>query len=203
MQKEMKKAFVFVMGMMLLTVELTSCKYFKSLDGPGMERDSATLAAMDSMAIKGKEVQSSLTESMQSNLAEPQEDVSELTYANMNGVYDSLDEDMNLPRISGVMPGTPAERAELMTDDIIYEYPHKHSNADDVHYSANAVALCFGSGSVFKSFSFNKNTFPAVKFKIEGIWIIFIFSPFFKIIVIGLVLGRIVKLIDNTYYGIS
>ena len=37
------------------------------------------------------------------------------------GAYVSLDEDMNLPRISGVMPGTPAERAELMTDDIIYE----------------------------------------------------------------------------------
>ena len=107
MQKEMKKAFVFVMGMMLLTVELTSCKYFKSLDGPGMERDSATLAAMDSMAIKGKEVQSSLTESMQSNLAEPQEDASELTYANMNGVYDSLDEDMNsVSRISLNADGT-------------------------------------------------------------------------------------------------
>lgn len=37
------------------------------------------------------------------------------------GAYVSLDEDMNLPRISGVMPGTPAERAELMPDDIIYE----------------------------------------------------------------------------------
>ncbi len=37
------------------------------------------------------------------------------------GAYVSLDADMNLPRISGVMPGTPAERAELMTDDIIYE----------------------------------------------------------------------------------
>ncbi|RKM60013.1 S41 family peptidase [Butyrivibrio sp. CB08] len=37
------------------------------------------------------------------------------------GAYVSLDSDMNLPRISGVMPGTPAERAELMTDDIIYE----------------------------------------------------------------------------------
>ncbi len=37
------------------------------------------------------------------------------------GAYVSLDNDMNLPRISGVMPGTPAERAELQTDDIIYE----------------------------------------------------------------------------------
>ena len=37
------------------------------------------------------------------------------------GAYVSIDEDMNLPRISGVMPGTPAERAELQTDDIISE----------------------------------------------------------------------------------
>ncbi len=37
------------------------------------------------------------------------------------GAYVSLDEDLNMPRISGVMPGTPAERAELQTDDIIYE----------------------------------------------------------------------------------
>ncbi len=37
------------------------------------------------------------------------------------GAYVSIDEEMNLPRISGVIPGTPAERAELMTDDIIFE----------------------------------------------------------------------------------
>ena len=37
------------------------------------------------------------------------------------GAYVSIDEDMGLPRISGVMPGTPAERAELQTDDIISE----------------------------------------------------------------------------------
>lgn len=37
------------------------------------------------------------------------------------GAYVSLDEDLNMPRISGVMAGTPAERAELQTDDIIYE----------------------------------------------------------------------------------
>ena len=37
------------------------------------------------------------------------------------GAYVSLDSDLNLPRISGVMPGTPAERAELQTDDIIFE----------------------------------------------------------------------------------
>ena len=37
------------------------------------------------------------------------------------GAYVSIDEDLNLPRIAGVIPGTPAERAELMTDDIISE----------------------------------------------------------------------------------
>lgn len=37
------------------------------------------------------------------------------------GAYVSIDEEMSLPRISGVIPGTPAERAELMTDDIIFE----------------------------------------------------------------------------------
>ncbi len=35
------------------------------------------------------------------------------------GAYVSIDEEMNMPRISGVIPGTPAERAELQTDDII------------------------------------------------------------------------------------
>ena len=231
MQSDMKKAFVFVLGMMLLTVGLTGCKYFKPLDGPGMERDSADIAAMDSMTMKakediagiikelyaaasqnasdidqcfachawrdtvaavekkdanlpgigffnddywtmmqdsnpsdleardikfeeldvekgialvdytlyssvqtvhqklrfcredgdwrvhdiirfytdadGKEVQSSLMESMQNYLAEPQEDASELTYANMDGIYDSLDENMNsVSRISLNADGT-------------------------------------------------------------------------------------------------
>ena len=50
----MRKTFVFVLGMMLLTVGLTGCKYFKPLDGPGMERDSADIAAMDSLAMKAK-----------------------------------------------------------------------------------------------------------------------------------------------------
>ena len=40
------------------------------------------------------------------------------------GAYVSIDTDMGLPRISGVMPGTPAERAELQTDDIIFEVDH-------------------------------------------------------------------------------
>ena len=37
------------------------------------------------------------------------------------GAYVSMDEELGLPRISGVIPGTPAERAELQTDDIIFE----------------------------------------------------------------------------------
>ncbi len=37
------------------------------------------------------------------------------------GAYVSIDEDLDLPRISGVMPGTPAERASLQIDDIISE----------------------------------------------------------------------------------
>ena len=40
---------------MLLTVGFTGCKYFKPLDGPGMERDSADIAALDSMTVKAKE----------------------------------------------------------------------------------------------------------------------------------------------------
>ena len=51
----MKKIFVFVLGMMLLTVGLSGCKYFKPVDGPGMERDSADIAAIDSMTLKAKE----------------------------------------------------------------------------------------------------------------------------------------------------
>ncbi len=37
------------------------------------------------------------------------------------GAYVSIDTDMNLPRISGVIPGTPAEEADLAIDDIIYQ----------------------------------------------------------------------------------
>ena len=55
MQSDMKKAFVFVLGMMLLTVGFTGCRYFKPVDGPGMERDSADIATMDSMAVKAKQ----------------------------------------------------------------------------------------------------------------------------------------------------
>ena len=49
------KTLVYVLGMMLLTVGFTGCKYFKPLDGPGMERDSADIAALDSMTVKAKE----------------------------------------------------------------------------------------------------------------------------------------------------
>ena len=51
------------------------------------------------------------------------------------GAYVSIDEDMGLPRISGVMPGTPAERAELQTDDIISEVDKESTSGmelDDV-----------------------------------------------------------------------
>ena len=37
----MKKVLLFMMGMLLMAVGLTGCKYFKPLDGPGMERDSS------------------------------------------------------------------------------------------------------------------------------------------------------------------
>ena len=47
MQSDMKKAYVFVLGMMLLTVGFTGCKYFKPVDGPGMEHDSADYDSLD------------------------------------------------------------------------------------------------------------------------------------------------------------
>ncbi|WP_022775439.1 S41 family peptidase [Butyrivibrio sp. AE2015] len=37
------------------------------------------------------------------------------------GAYVSMDQTTSLPRISGVIEGTPAEEAKLQTDDIIYE----------------------------------------------------------------------------------
>ena len=55
MQSDMKKTFIFLVGVMLLTVGLSGCKYFKPVDGPGMERDSADIAALDSMTVKAKE----------------------------------------------------------------------------------------------------------------------------------------------------
>ena len=55
MQSDMKKAFIFLVGVMFLTVGLSGCKYFKPVDGPGMERDSADIAALDSMTVMAKE----------------------------------------------------------------------------------------------------------------------------------------------------
>ena len=43
----------------------------------------------------GKEAESDLMEGMRNYLAESQEETSELTFANMEGIYDSLDENMN------------------------------------------------------------------------------------------------------------
>ena len=50
----MKKSTIItaLTAMMLVAVGLTGCKYFKPLDGPGMERDSTDLSALeDSVAI--------------------------------------------------------------------------------------------------------------------------------------------------------
>lgn len=74
---------------MLMAVVFTGCKYFRPLDGSGMESDSTDFAADDSMALKA------------------QEEALELTYANMDGIYDSFDEDMNsVSRISLNADGT-------------------------------------------------------------------------------------------------
>ena len=43
----------------------------------------------------GKEVELDMMKEMRNYLAEPGEEASELTFANMDGIYDSLDEDMN------------------------------------------------------------------------------------------------------------
>jgi hypothetical protein len=39
----MKKAFLFVLGMMLMAIGFAGCSYFKPLDGPGMERDTTDI----------------------------------------------------------------------------------------------------------------------------------------------------------------
>ena len=49
------KTLLFVLGMMLMAGGFTGCKYFKPLDGPGMERDSTDIVADDSIAMKAKE----------------------------------------------------------------------------------------------------------------------------------------------------
>ena len=81
----MKKIFVFVLSTMLLTVGFTGCTNCKPVDGPGMERDSAAIAA-DSLAMKA----------MQAYLSAPQEETPELTYANMAGIYDDADQESRI-----------------------------------------------------------------------------------------------------------
>ena len=75
MQNDMKKAFLFVLGMMLLTVGFTGCKYFKPVDGPGMERDSADIAAMDSMDMKAKEDIAGLIKELYAAAAQNESDI--------------------------------------------------------------------------------------------------------------------------------
>ncbi len=57
------------------------------------------------------------------------------------GAYVSMDEDMGLPRVSGVIPGTPAERAELQTDDIIYKVDGESTEGLEI---SDVVALIKG-----------------------------------------------------------
>ena len=71
----MKKSFVFVLGMVLSTVGLTGCKYFKPLDGPGMERDSADIAALDSMTAKAKEDIAGLIKELYAAAAQNESDI--------------------------------------------------------------------------------------------------------------------------------
>ena len=48
----MKKAFLLMLNMIVMAVGLIGHKYFKPLDGPGMERDSTDLSALeDSVTI--------------------------------------------------------------------------------------------------------------------------------------------------------
>ena len=75
MQNDMKKAFLFVLGMMLLTVGFTGCKYFKPVDGPGMERDSADIAAMNSMDMKAKEDIAGLIKELYAAAAQNESDI--------------------------------------------------------------------------------------------------------------------------------
>jgi carboxyl-terminal processing protease len=57
------------------------------------------------------------------------------------GAYVSMDEELGFPRISGVMPGTPAERAELLTDDIISEVDKESTQGMELE---DVVALIKG-----------------------------------------------------------
>jgi hypothetical protein len=97
----MKKAFVFFLGMMLLTVGFTGCKYFKPLDGPGMERDSADVAAMDSMAMKTKEDIAGIIKELYAAAAQNESDIDQrfACHAWRDTVAAVEKKDANLPEI--------------------------------------------------------------------------------------------------------
>ena len=101
MQSNMKKAFVFFLGMMLLTVGFTGCKYFKPLDGPGMERDSADVAAMDSMAMKTKEDIAGIIKELYAAAAQNESDIDQrfACHAWRDTVAAVEKKDANLPGI--------------------------------------------------------------------------------------------------------
>ena len=95
------KTFVYILGMMLLTVGLTGCKYFKPLDGPGMERDSADVAAMDSMAMKTKEDIAGIIKELYAAAAQNESDIDQrfACHAWRDTVAAVEKKDANLPEI--------------------------------------------------------------------------------------------------------
>ena len=101
MQSNMKKAFVFFLGMMPLTIGFTGCKYFKPLDGPGMERDSADVAAMDSMAMKTKEDIAGIIKELYAAAAQNESDIDQrfACHAWRDTVAAVEKKDANLPEI--------------------------------------------------------------------------------------------------------
>ena len=70
----MKKIFVFVLSTMLLTVGLTGCTNCKPVDGPGMERDSAAIAA-DSLAMKAQEDITAVIKNLYAAAAQNESDI--------------------------------------------------------------------------------------------------------------------------------
>ena len=70
----MKKIFVFVLSTMLLTVGFTGCTNCKPVDGPGMERDSAAIAA-DSLAMKAQEDITAVIKNLYAAAAQNESDI--------------------------------------------------------------------------------------------------------------------------------
>ena len=101
MQSDMKKTFVFVLGMMLMTVGFTGCKYFKPVDGPGMERDSADIAALDSMTAKAKADIAGLVKELYAAAAQNESDIDQrfACHAWRDTVAAVEKKDANLPEI--------------------------------------------------------------------------------------------------------